>query len=71
MILLMPPYATTAAMVGEVDFAMVVVTEEGEGPVEVFFLRYQFHARHGIELIRTGSCVLGLLPKNKSAKRYL
>ena len=25
MILLMPPYATTAAMVGEVDLAMVVV----------------------------------------------
>ncbi len=25
MILLMPPYATTAAMVREVDFAMVVV----------------------------------------------
>ncbi len=35
------------------------------------FYGCQFHARHGIEENRTGSCVLGLLAGNESAKRYL
>ena len=42
-----------------------------QGPGEMFFPRYQFHARNGIDEIRTGSCVLGLLAGNESAKRYL
>ena len=72
MILPLSPYTTTDAMVGEVGFrhggdkgALV------QGPGEMFFPRYQFHARHGIDEVRTGSCVLGLLAGNESAKRYL
>ena len=49
MILLMPPYATTAAMVGEVDLAMVVVKRSKCKALKRCFFRYRFRAINGIE----------------------
>ena len=50
MIIFVPPYATTAAMVGEVRFRHGGGEEEQvQGPGEMFFSRYRFRARNGIE----------------------